>query len=86
MAATTFNSETVNLIVDISDVSMLNKIRSAIKQLKGVRSVKTADNIEKKILSSKAFKEAMDDVKHNRIYHADSVDDMFQQILGYVPN
>jgi len=28
------------------------------------------------------FKAAKDDVKHGRVYHADSVDDMFKQILG----
>jgi len=26
--------------------------------------------------------EALEDVKHGRVYHADSVDDMFTQILG----
>ena len=28
------------------------------------------------------YKEAMDDVKNGRVYHANSVDDMFKQILG----
>ena len=28
------------------------------------------------------YKEAMDDVKNGRVYHANSVDDMFNQILG----
>ena len=29
-----------------------------------------------------AYREAMDDVKAGRVYHADSVEDMFAQILG----
>ena len=31
---------------------------------------------------SKTIKKAMEDVKAGRVYHADSVDDMFEQILG----
>ena len=38
------------------------------------------------ITKTAGFREAMDDIKHGRVYHADSVDDMFKQILGYVPN
>lgn len=34
------------------------------------------------ITKTAGYKEAMDDVKHGRVYHADSVDDMFKQILG----
>ena len=34
------------------------------------------------ITKTEEYKEAMDDVKHGRVYHADSVDDMFKQILG----
>ena len=29
-----------------------------------------------------AMEEAMDDIRCGRIYHADSADDMFKQILG----
>ena len=38
----------------------------------------TKDDITK----TAGFREAMDDVEHGRVYHADSVDDMFKQILG----
>ena len=34
------------------------------------------------ITKTAGYKEAMDDVKHGRVYHAGSVDDMFKQILG----
>ena len=30
----------------------------------------------------KAIDEALDDVRNGRVYHAESVDDMFKQILG----
>ena len=36
----------------------------------------------KEITKTAGYKEAMDDVKHGRVYHAESVDDMFKQILG----
>ncbi len=34
------------------------------------------------ITKTAGYKEAMDDIKHGRVYHAESVDDMFKQILG----
>ena len=34
------------------------------------------------ITKTAGYKEAMDDLKHDRVYHAESVDDMFKQILG----
>ena len=34
------------------------------------------------ITKTAGYREAMDDVKNGRVYHADSVDDMFKQILG----
>ena len=37
---------------------------------------------ERDITKTESFREAMDDVKNGRVYHADSVDDMFKQILG----
>ena len=34
------------------------------------------------ITKTKAFREALDDVKHGRVTHYDSVDDMFRSVLG----
>lgn len=34
------------------------------------------------ITKTDGYREALEDVKHGRVFHADSVDDMFQQILG----
>ena len=70
------------LLVGISDLSMLNDIKKAISMLKGVTTVKKQKQKEFDITKTKGNREAMDDVKHGRVYHADSVDDMFRQILG----
>ena len=35
------------------------------------------------ITKTAGFKKAMDDIKHGRVYHADSVDDMMKQIFGF---
>ena len=76
------------LTVKIEDVSMLEQIKQAISLLRGVVSVKEkkAKPKEYDITKTAGFREAMDDIEHGRVTHADSVDDMFQQILGYVPN
>ena len=36
-------------------------------------------------IETKGYKEAMEDVREGRVFHAESTDDMFTQILGYVP-
>ena len=38
------------------------------------------------VTETASYKEAMEDVKEGRVYHAESTEDMFQQILGYVPH
>ena len=68
------------LLVSISDLSMVNDIKKAISMLKGVTTVKKQKQKEFDITKTKGYREAMDDVKHGRVYHADSVDDMFRQI------
>lgn len=39
-------------------------------------------NKNEDITKTAGYKEAMNDIKNGRVYHAESVDDMFKQILG----
>ena len=83
MATTTTKTPAAGqLLVSISDLSMLNDIKKAISMLKGVTAVKKQKVKEFDITKTKGLQEALDDVKHGRVYHAESVDDMFKQILG----
>ena len=75
----------VQLILTINDESMLSKIKAACKMLKGVIDVRTVKEKKIDITQTEGYKEAMEDVKEGRVYHAENVEDMFQQILGYVP-
>lgn len=71
------------------DENLVSKVKQACKMLLGVASVKVKKEAKPKkhdITKTAGFREAMDDIKHGRVTHADSVDDMFKQILGYVPN
>lgn len=73
------------ILVNIEDMSLLKDIRRAISLLKGVASVKVQKPVAPKTLDvtqTAGFHEAMEDIKHGRVYHADSVDEMFKQILG----
>ena len=79
---TTQAPATAQLLVSISDLSMLNDIKKAISMLKGVTTVKKQKQKEFDITKTKGYREAMVDVKNGRVYHAESVDDMFKQILG----
>jgi septin family protein len=73
------------LILQIPDESLVQKVKQACKMIVGVTSVKVQKPAKEKefdITKTKGYREAMDDVKNGRVYHADSVDDMFRQILG----
>ena len=56
--------------------------------LKGVGEVKVVrpKSSRRNITKTKGYQEAMEDVRQGRVHHADNVDEMFQDILGYVPN
>lgn len=77
------------LVLQVPDESLVSKVKQACKMLLGVTSVKVQKEAKPKefdITKTAGFREAMDDVENGRVYHADSVDDMFNQILGYVPD
>ena len=77
------------LVLQVPDESLVSKVKQACKMLLGVTSVKVQKEAKPKeydITKTAGFKEAMDDIENGRVYHADSVDDMFKQILGYVPD
>ena len=64
------------LVVTIKDVALLNKIKNAIGMLNGVSSVA--------VLKPKkaGIEEAREDMKKGRITHWNSVDEMFDTVLG----
>ena len=72
------------IVLQVPDENLVSKVKQACKMLMGVASVKvqkstsTAEDITK----TAHYKAAMDDVKNGRVFHANSVDDMFNQILG----
>ena len=75
------------IVLQVPEESLVSKVKQACKMLVGVASVKVerpskAKPVEHDITKTAGFKEAMDDVKHGRVYHADSVEQMFEQILG----
>jgi hypothetical protein len=73
------------IVLQVPDESLVSKVKQACKMLMGVASVKVKKPAKAKeydITKTAGYREAMDDVKHGRVYHADSVDDMFKQILG----
>ena len=71
------------IVLQVPDEALVTKVKQACKMLMGVASVKVQKEPQKHdITKTKGFREALDDVKNGRVYHADSVDDMFKQILG----
>ena len=72
----------------ISDESLISQIKKACTLLKGVGEVKVVrpKPSRRNITKTKGYQEAMADVRQGRVHQADRVDDMFQDILFYVPN
>ena len=76
------NRDMATIVLDVQDESLLTQIKKACMLLKGVASVRVHKTKNEDITKTAGYKEAMEDVKHGRVYHAESVDDMFKQILG----
>ena len=77
-----------SIILTITDESLISQIKKACSLLKGVGEVKVVrpKSLKKDITKTKGYQEAMEDVRQGRVHQADNVDEMFQDILGYVPN
>ena len=68
------------LVLQVSDESLVTKVKQACKMLMGVASVKVQKPKEYDITKTAGYKEAMDDVKHGRVTEYDSVEDLFQKL------
>lgn len=64
------------LTLNIEKPSVLRALKSLIKEMDGVTIAKSACK------RKSGLEEALEDVRAGRVHHADSVDDMFRQILG----
>ena len=73
------------LVLQVPDESLVTKVKQACKMLMGVTSVRIQKQVKPReydITKTADFKAAKDDVKHGRVTHYDSVDDMFRSVLG----
>lgn len=76
--AVSVQSQAANqMIVTFDDVSIMQQVKKTISLMRGVKSVTIPR--KKKVCG---IDRALKDVEEGRVYHADSVDDMFKQILG----
>jgi len=80
--AITNRNAMATIVLQVPDESLVSKVKQACKMLMGVASVKVQKPKETDITKTAGYKAAMDDVRNGRVYHANSVDDMFNQILG----
>lgn len=76
---------TTQLVLNIEDKSILPSLKRILQAIEGVsiaKPVRTRKNKTMDITKTAAYKEAMEDKAQGRVYHAESVEDMFNQILG----
>ncbi len=75
-----------SLTLNVSDESLLSQLKRACLMLKGVTSVTINKSASKEkeydITKTEGYKEAMEDVKAGRVYHAENVDDLFRQVFS----
>lgn len=65
------------IIVTLDDINLMQQVKKAIELMRGVKSVAIP---RKKLICG--LDRALKDVEEGRVYRAESVDDMFKQILG----
>ena len=75
-ARTTQSPAEGQLLVSISDLSMLNDIKKAISMLRGVSSVTL------KRCRKTSMDRAIEDIEQGRVYKYDSLDDLIKESEG----
>ena len=71
------------LVLQIPDESLVPKVKQACKMIVGVASVQLQRPEKKKvydITKTAGYREAMDDVKHGRVTHYDSLKDFYKEM------
>lgn len=76
MSTKAISIEEPRLVVSISDPSLVNKLKSAIKMLNGVSSISVLKP------GKTELELAEEDAAKGRVTHWDSVDEMFDTILA----
>lgn len=73
-----------SILLNVTDVSLLDKIKQACSMLKGVGQVCVipSNTTLIDITQTAGYKEAMQDVSEGRVYEAKDAEDMIKQILG----
>ena len=71
------------LVLQVPDESLVLKVKQACKMLMGVASVKVQKDAKPKVYDvtkTAGYREAMDDVKHGRVTHYDSLKDFYKEM------
>lgn len=77
MATSIIQPQANQMIVTFDDVSVMKQVKKTLALIKGVKSVSMP---RKKRMCG--LDRALKDVEEGRVYRAESVEDMFKQILG----
>ncbi|MBQ0103518.1 MAG: hypothetical protein KBS99_05030 [Prevotellaceae bacterium] len=77
MATLAMQPEANQMVVTFDDVSVMHQVKKTLALVRGVKSVSIP---RKKRMCG--LDRALKDVEEGRVYRADSVEDMFKQILG----
>lgn len=77
MITSTIQPQANQMIVTFDDVSVMQQVKKTLALIKGVKSVSIP---RKKRMCG--LDRALKDVEEGRVYRAESVEDMFKQILG----
>lgn len=77
METSAMQPEANQMIVTFDDVSVMQQVKKTLALVRGIKSISIP---RKKRMCG--LDRALKDVEEGRVYHAESVDDMFKQILG----
>lgn len=77
MATIAVQPEANQMLITFDDVSVMKQVKKTLALVRGIKSISIP---RKKRMCG--LDRALKDVEEGRVYHADSVEDMFKQILG----
>ena len=74
----------IQLTLQFESLKIKNRLMKVIELMNGVSVVdnNTEANQHNDVTKTSGYREAMEDIEKGRIYHANSAEDMFNQILG----
>ena len=77
----TLNNKSTEFLLKVDNILILPSLKKVLNAIDGVSIVPVQKKTSRKSMCG--LDKALDDVRCGRVHHADNVDDLFDQLLGF---